>query len=299
MLRPRARWPDDAHSLSQITGLDVSPADRRGDVRRSDDGRLLEDHMSEPVLIERRDEVAIVTLHVHEKRNALGAMLSPALSRMLTELQDDSSLRALVLYGGKHFCAGGDLSSMNVTPLAMRQAMAVGHRSVRALIGGRLPVVAAVEGNAYGAGFSLAMSCDFVVGDETTTFCAAFGKVGLMPDYGLLWSLPQRIGIAKTRELLMLCEPVKGEQAHAMQLIDRFVEHGHVFDAAVALAQRLALAPPATIATTKSVLSRTPLSLDTMLAWEADTQSLLVRTADLAEGVKAFAERRSPRFRGE
>lgn len=255
--------------------------------------------MSEPVLIERRDEIAIVTLHMPEKRNALGATLYCALSRMLSELQDDLSLRALVLYGGKHFCAGDDLASMNVTPLAMRQAMTVGHRSVRALIGGRLPVVAAVEGNAYGAGFSLAMACDFVVGDETTTFCAAFGKVGLTPDYGLLWSLPQRIGIARTRELLMLCEPIKGEQAQAMQLIDRFVETGHVLDAATALAQRLALAPPATLATTKSVLSRAPLSLDTMLAWEADTQSLLVRTADVAEGVQAFAERRAPRFRGE
>ncbi|MBB6095394.1 enoyl-CoA hydratase/carnithine racemase [Povalibacter uvarum] len=255
--------------------------------------------MSEPVLVDRRDDVAIVTLHMPEKRNALGEKLYSALSKTLTELQDDLSLRALVLYGGKQFCAGGDLSSMTVTPLAMRQAMGVGHRSVRALVGGRLPVVAAVEGNAYGAGFSLAMACDFVVGDETTTFCAAFGRVGLTPDYGLLWTLPQRVGIAKAREMLMLCDPIKGEKAHALQLIDRFVESGHVFDAAVALAQRLALAPPATISTTKAILSRLPLSLDTMLAWESDTQSLLVRTNDVAEGIRAFAERRSPRFRGE
>lgn len=255
--------------------------------------------MTEPVLIERRDDIAIVTLNMPEKRNALGEKLYPALSRTLVELQDDLSLRALVLYGGRNFCAGGDLSSMNVSPLTMRQTMSVGHRSVRALIGGRLPVVAAVEGNAFGAGFSLAMACDFVVGDETATFCAAFGRVGLTPDYGLMWTLPQRVGIAKTRELLMLCEPVKGAAAQALQLIDRFVEPGHVFDEAVALAERLSLAPPATLATTKAVLSRLPLSLDTMLAWESDTQSLLVRTSDVAEGVRAFAERRTAKFQGQ
>jgi len=255
--------------------------------------------MTAPVLIERREQIAVVTLNLPEKRNALGATLYPALSQTLVELQDDLSLRALVLYGGKHFCAGGDLSSMNVSPLAMRHAMSVGHRSVRSLIGGRLPTVAAVEGNAFGAGFSLAMACDFVVGDETTTFCAAFGRVGLTPDYGLMWTLPQRIGIAKTRELLMLCDPVKGANAHALQLLDRFVEPGHVLDEAIALAERLALAPPATLSTTKAALSRLPLSLDTMLAWESDTQSLLVRTNDVAEGVRAFAERRAARFQGE
>ncbi|HEY6644411.1 enoyl-CoA hydratase/isomerase family protein [Povalibacter sp.] len=255
--------------------------------------------MTEVVRVERRDEVAVVTLNVPEKRNALGADLYAALSRTLVELQDDMSLRALVLYGGKHFCAGGDLSSLGTSPLAMRQAMSIGHRAVRALAGGRLPVVAAVEGNAFGAGFSLAMACDFVVGDETTTFCAAFGRVGLTPDYGLMWTLPQRIGIAKTRELLMLCEPITGAAAEARQLIDRFVEPGRVFDEAIALAERLALAPPATLATTKAVLSRLPLSLDTMLAWESDTQSLLVHTSDVAEGLRAFAERRTARFRGE
>lgn len=255
--------------------------------------------MTAPLLIEHRGPVVVVTLNQPEKRNALDAALSQQLSRTLTELQDDMNLRALVIYGGKNFCAGGDLSSMNLAPLEMRQAMHIGHRALRALIGGRLPAVAAVEGNAFGAGFSLAMGCDFVVGDATTTFCAAFGRVGLTPDYGLLWTLPQRIGIALTRELLMLCESVKGEQAHDLKLIDRFVTSGTTLDAAIALADRLASAPPGTIATTKSVLSRMPISLDAMLAWEADTQSLLVRTSDVAEGIEAFAQRRAPQFKGE
>ena len=252
-----------------------------------------------PLLIERRDRLAVVTLNLPEKRNALGATLYPALSRTLVELQEEPGLRALVLHGGRHFCAGGDLSSQDAGALQMRQAMHVGHRAVRALIGGNLPVVAAVEGNAFGAGFSLAMACDFVVGDETTTFCAAFGRVGLTPDYGLCWTLPQRVGIARARELMMLCEPVQGARARDEGLIDRLVPAGKVLDEALALGARLAAAPPATIATTKAVLARAPMSLDMMLAWEADTQALLVRTEDVAEGIQAFAQRRMPSFKGK
>src|SRR3546814_12268974 len=94
------------------------------------------------------------------------------------------------------------------------------------LSGGRLPVVAAVQGSAFGAGFSLAMACDFVVVDANSSFGAAFGRIGLTPDYGLMWSLPQRVGIGMTREILMFCDPVKGEQAKAIGLADRLAEIG-------------------------------------------------------------------------
>src|SRR6202008_2050359 len=97
---------------------------------------------------------------------------------------------------------------------------------------------------------------------------------------GLLWTLPQRVGIGVAREIVMLCEPVAGTKARELGLIDRLAEPGEVPRTAFDLAQRLAPAPPATIATAKSVLSRQPLSLDAMLAWEADTQTLLTGTAD-------------------
>lgn len=250
------------------------------------------------VLVERHGSVAVVTLNQPRRRNALSKMLCAELSRTLSELQDDPELRALVLHGGAQFCAGGDLSDLDDPPVAMRQAMLEGHRNVRMLTGGHLPVVAAVEGNAFGAGFSLAMACDFVVADEDSAFCAAFGRVGLQPDYGLLWSLPQRVGIGLAREIVMFCEPVKGTQAQQIGLIDRLAERGQVLAQAIAHAQRLAKLPPGTVATTKAILSRLPMSLDTMLAWEADTQSLLLGTADFAEGVKAFVEKRAAVFTG-
>ena len=254
--------------------------------------------MPELVSIARRGAVAIVTLNLPNKRNALGNELCTLLAQQLTAIQDDRSLRALVLSGGPQFCAGGDLDGMKNSALEMRRAMQVSHRIIQALTGGALPAVAAVEGKAYGAGFSLALACDFVIADANTSFCAAFGRVSLVPDFGLLWTLPQRVGIGRAREILMLCEPISGTQAHQCGLVDRLCDTGTVLDTAIGFAERLALQSPASIATTKAVLARLPLNLDTLLAWEADTQSLLLQSEDFQEGVRAFREKRSPRFSG-
>lgn len=254
--------------------------------------------MAEPVLVERRDVIAVVTLNMPQKRNALSAELFQALPRVLAELQRDNRLRALVLTGGRHFCSGGDLGGLDASALTIRSAMQEGQMSVRALCGGPLPVVAAVEGNAYGAGFSIALACDLIVADEDTRFCASFTRVGLMPDYGVLWTLPQRVGIGRAREILMLGEPISATQGAQWGLVDRLSDKGQVLPTAVALAERLAEGAPATIATTKSVLSRWPLGLDPTLAWEADTQALLLGSEDFKEGVSAFREKRAARFSG-
>lgn len=255
--------------------------------------------MASIVLSERRGPVAIVTLNRPERRNALNAALVSALSETLRELEADRQIRALVLSGGEQFCAGGDLDSLNLPALQMREAMTAGHGIVRALIAGRLPTVAAVRGNAYGAGFSLAMACDFVVADEQSSFCAAFGRVGLTPDYGLLWTLPQKVPLGVAREIVMLCEPINGARARELGLADRLASSGAVDQMALQLAERLAAVAPATITTTRAVLARQPLTLDTVLAWEADTQTLLTGSSDFAEGLSAFRAKRPPEFRGE
>lgn len=252
--------------------------------------------MTEPVLVEKDGGVAVVTMNLPEKRNALTRDLYVGLVRALEGLQEDADCRAVVLTGRGGFCSGGDVGGLDDPALRFRRDMAFGHRMIRAVVGGRLPVVAAVDGAAFGAGFSLALACDFVVADSRSVFCAAFGRVGLMPDYGLLWSLPQRVGIGAAREILMLCEPIPGPRAHALGVADILAEDGAVLDAALERARKLAKASPGSLATTKAVLARHPLSLDHSLAWEADTQTLLVGSRDFQEGVAAFREKRAPDF---
>jgi enoyl-CoA hydratase/carnithine racemase len=251
--------------------------------------------MSEPILVERLDGIAVVTLNLPEKRNALGESLYRPLSHTLRELQDERDLRALVLYGGQHFCSGGDISALQSPGLDMRHAMQVGHDAVRALVGGRLVSIAAVAGNAFGAGFSLAIACDFVVADPSAVFCAAFGRVGLTPDYGLAWTLPQRVSMGLAKEILMLGEPIDARQAKEWRLVDRLAEPGRALADARALAGKIAKVPSGTLETTKSALSRGPLSLEQLLSWEADTQALLATSDEVRERVKAFLEQRTKR----
>lgn len=255
--------------------------------------------MSEPVKLERDGRVAIVSMNVPRRRNALAMPLVEALDSTLRKLMEDPELRAIVLRGeGGHFCAGGDLSSLDATLMETRAGMQVGHRMIRTLVEGRLPVIAAVEGNAYGAGFSIAMACDHVIADAKTSFCAAFGRVGLMPDYGLLWTLPKRIGLAAAREMVLFCEAISGTAAHELGIVDRLSDEGGVLPLALERAHRLASAPPASLATIKAAFARAPMSLDVMLAWEADTQTLLVGSEDFKEGARAFLEKRTPVFVG-
>jgi enoyl-CoA hydratase/carnithine racemase len=254
--------------------------------------------MSDLTLVVHEDAVAVVSLNVPQKRNALDLALVRSLADSLEQLQEDASVRAIMLTGGKHFCSGGDLSILDCGPLELRAAMQFSHRIVRTIITGPRPVIAAVEGVAFGAGFSIAMACDFVVADPDTRFCAAFGRVGLTPDYGLSWTLPQRAGLGAAREIMMFAEQITGARGQELRIVDRLCASGEVRNSALDLAQRLARMPPATLSTTKAFLARAPLSLEAMLAWEADTQSLLAQSADFREGVRAFAEKRSPAFKG-
>jgi 2-(1,2-epoxy-1,2-dihydrophenyl)acetyl-CoA isomerase len=251
------------------------------------------------IAIERLDGgVARATIDRPEKRNAVDPATREALADALAGLSADASVRALVLTGaGGNFSAGGDLGTMDgMDGPAARRRMKGGHRLVRALAEFERPVVAAVEGFAFGAGASLMLLADFAVAGRGATIGFPFLKIGLVPDWGMLHALPRRVGLARARRLICLAESVPAPDALAIGLLDEVVEDAEVQGRALDLARRLAALPPHAFAATKRQLALQPAPLDATLEAEALAQSLLFTGAEFAEGLAAFRERRPARF---
>ncbi len=252
------------------------------------------------VLVERHGAVTRLAMNDPDRRNAMSPALRDALLAAVEAALADRHCRALVLTGsGRSFCAGGDLDSLpDHDPATTRARLERSHRLVRLLAAGPKPVVAAVNGYAFGAGLSLAAACDLVLAGAGASFGAVFGKVGLMADMGLLWSLPRRIGLAETKRLLFASAVVPAEEAVSLGLADRLLDDGELEAGALALAASFAEGPPLALAATKAALARGPASLDAMLGIELDQQTLLFSSEDFLEGRAAFKARRQPAFSG-
>jgi 2-(1,2-epoxy-1,2-dihydrophenyl)acetyl-CoA isomerase len=252
------------------------------------------------VLVEDREAVRVVTLNRPDRRNAIDLVLREELAVALEAAMADPSVRAVVLTGaGGTFCSGGDISTMGrrrpEETLGRARAAA---RVIRAIWDGPTPVIAAVEGAAFGAGVSLAIACDRVVAASDTVFSVSFTRVGLAGDMGVFASLPARVGPAVARQLLMLPRRLTGPEAEELHLVDALVKPGTALDAALADAAVLAAGPPLALGAIKAMLSGWPCDPRDMLEAEVDLQTRLFDTADFAEGVAAFGERRAPVFRG-
>ena len=255
--------------------------------------------MAETVLLSADGPVAIVTLNEPERRNPLALDGAQLLVDCLGRAMDGEARAVVVTGAGGNFCAGGDIRGMaNSEMMAGRERLALLHRIIRLLVTGRKPVLAAVEGAAFGAGVSLALATDHVIAAKDARFCASFNRVGLMADLGLLYTLPLRVGHGKARELLLFGDVIDAPEALRIGLVDRVVEPGKALASAIERATLLAAGPPLAMAFTKAALARAPAPLEQMLQIELDGQTLLRSTADHAEGQKAFFEKRMPQFKG-
>lgn len=250
------------------------------------------------VLTEDVENVRVVRINRPDVRNAIDLPTRVVLAEALEAAGGDEAVRVIVLTGaGTVFCSGGDIASMQRierTP-ALERAQAA-QRVIRAIWNAPKPVIAAVEGAAFGAGMSLALACDRVVAGADAKFAATFSRVALAGDMGIFASLPARVGSAKAKQLLMFPEPILGADAEDLGLVDRAVEPGTVLDVAMAEAAQLATMAPQALATVKEFLAPHPVDAFAVLDREADRQADLFGTDDFAEGVAAFRERRTPQF---
>ena len=250
-------------------------------------------------LAETRDG-AIVTLTMSNpgKLNAMSLVLRDALSDAFARLNDDPACRAIVLTGADgNFSAGADMEGWNETTLVQCRARLRrgGARLMREMIGSDKPIVAAIEGFAYGAGLALACAADHVVAANNARFCCAFTRVGFMPDMALLFSLPNRVGVTRARQLIALAEDIAAPRAERLGLVDELTEPGQALARARQLALQYAACPPIAFALTKSVLAR---GLEAIIQAEIDLQPHAWLSADHEEGKRAFRERRRPEFKG-
>lgn len=252
------------------------------------------------VTIERRaDGIARIAINRPDKRNALNDEVRNTLIAELPALIGDDAVHAIVFTGeGGHFCAGGDIASMNgLGPKGARARMKANHRIVRMIAECEKPFVTAIEGFAVGAGAGLAMLGDTAVIAKGGTVGFPFFKVGLIPDYGILHTLPRRAGGAKARQILLYARMVKAADAVAMGLADELVPEGKAEEVAVERALALAAMPPFAFAVAKRQLGLWPESLDAALEMEALAQAGCFGADEFAEGYSAFMEKRSPQFR--
>ena len=255
--------------------------------------------------LDKNTETGVATLTFDRPpRNALDRQLAEEFAVALGDVRDDDSMRAVVLTGaGKAFCAGGDLKVLAgelADPEAARSFIRACHLCILSITEMKKPVVAAVNGDAAGAGWSIALACDLIVASAEARFIMAFVRVGLVPDLGGAWQLTQLVGQHKAREWMMLGDVVSAADAERFGVVNRVVDAGEVFPAAQMLATQLAAGPGQSLALMKGMISRYgTMSLQDALVDEAEAQASASQTEDFQEGVQAFQEKRPPVFKGK
>jgi len=261
--------------------------------------------MASDVLITHLDSVATVTLNRPEVMNAVDHPMRKNLFAAFDELARAADIRAVVLTGaGKSFCAGSDLKSAAANPdTSVRRTARTLLHDFQPLIEciSRMdkPVIAAVNGSALGVGMSLALACDLMVVADTAYLKSPFVGIGLIPDGGAAWFLTRRIGYARTLEVLTEGEKLTAARCLELGLANRMVAADTLASSAAAWAAQLAEKAPIAMALTKRV-ARLSMSvgLSEALTLEAELQTLCASTEDAREAIAAFAEKRTPTFRG-
>ncbi len=247
--------------------------------------------------------VATLTLNRPEARNALSAGLKDELTAAAAQVAADAAVRAVVLTGaGGVFCAGGDLRGMEdvraqMTVESWRGRMRAVQPLIRTLIELDKPLIAAVDGAAYGAGFSLALMADFVLASPRARFCLSFMRVGLVPDFGAMYSLPRVVGVQRAKELMLSAREVAADEALRLGIAMEVVPADGLLARAQALARSFAGASPLAVGLVKSEVGMALASdLRRLLQHEAEQQALCFETEAHRSAVRRFLNKEPAAF---
>lgn len=273
------------------------------------DGSITIDTGTSELLCVVRDRVAVITLNRPEARNSLSDHLTPALRRMIRQTGEDPDVGAVLITGaGTAFCSGGDVKGMGSKSSSTPAAMSFDDKVARlrerqrtltgTLVSLRKPTIAALPGPAAGAGLAIALACDIRIASESAIMATGYARIALTGDYGISWLLTRLAGTARARELMFLSEKIDARRCEALGLVNRVVPDADLQNEAFAIAKTLANGPGSAYAAIKDNLDLA-LSADflTSLDHEAENMVAAAGTAQHAEAVRAFIEKRAPNFR--
>lgn len=249
-------------------------------------------------LLEKRGHTAWVTMNRPEAMNSLSAGLCAGLTEIFAECERDGEIRAVVLTGaGRAFCAGGDLPSL--AALKSREDAEAYVKTAGtvalAIVRSAKPYIAMVNGAAAGAGFNIALACDFLCASKNAKFTQAFSSIGLISDCGGNMTLPRLVGPRTAKRLMMLPEKITAEEAEKLGLTTLVAEDSELRKKTEALAARLAAMPPVALGEIKKFINEAEL-FEAALRREESIQSRLIMGGECKEGISAFFEKRAPKF---
>lgn len=255
------------------------------------------------ILVDKEEGVTWITLNRPDRLNAINLRMATELLEAIRACSRDETARALVIRGsGRAFCSGSDLKfdSGLVEPTKLTAEITdLLNTLILSIRGLGKPVIASVKGSVSGAGFSLVLACDLAVAAEGARFNMAFIKIGVTPDLGATYFLPRYMGLKRASELFFTGEMMTAEEAAKFGIVNKVVSEGDLEAATRDLAIRLSRGPTLAIARTKNLISEAfSRTLEEQLSNERQVQMLSPATEDYAEGLKAFLERREPRFKG-